>query len=176
MRLMEPENVPTISVMRLVEFEPVAVSVPPSLALEGIERYLRVRNNRLRIIVPRRQSSESHTLATTCVARVVTRSHPNKALVSRFHDRIELEWHPDDASCPDLSGRLTIRPLAGNTELIFKGRCGFDDVTARNVVHGVLEQFKDALETEFETFKDFIHAREREASYRSRASRLPQEH
>ena len=147
----------------LVEFEPVIVSAPPSLALEGIERYLRVRNNQLAVTVPRERLSASHALAMTCVALVATHSHPNKAVVSRFHDRIELEWHADDAPCPDLSGRLTIRPLASKTELLFKGRCGVDDLTARSVVRCVLEQFKDALETEFETVKDFIHARERQA-------------
>ncbi|MGH7659941.1 MAG: hypothetical protein ACRENA_03345 [Vulcanimicrobiaceae bacterium] len=152
-----------MKMMDLVEFEPVVVSVPPSLALEGIERYLCVRNNRLAITVPHKDSSESHALAMTCVALVVSHPHPNKALVSRFDDRIELEWHTDDASCSDLSGRLTIRPLAGKTELLFKGWCSFDDLMARRIVRSVLEQFKDALETEFETFKDFIHARDREA-------------
>lgn len=149
-----------------VEFEPVVVATPPSIALEGIERYLRVRNNWLVIMAPQKSAPGSRSSAITCFARVVARSHPNKALVSRFHDRIELEWRAEDASCPDVSGRLTIRPLAGKTELIFKGRCGFDDLTARSVIRCLLEQFKDALETEFETVKDFLHAREREASYR----------
>ena len=152
-----------MNVAGFVEFEPVVVSAPPSLALEGIERYLRVRNNRLAITVPHEEFAETHAFAMTCVALVATHSHPNKAVVSRFDDRIELEWHTDDASCSDLLGRLTIRPLAGRTELLFKGRCGFDDLTARRVVRCVLEQFKVALETEFETVKDYIHAREREA-------------
>ena len=161
-----------MKVMDLVEFEPVVVSAPPSLALEGIERYLRVRNNRLAITVPHKESSESHALAMTCVALVATHSHPNNALVSRFYDRIELEWHSDDAFCSDLSGRLTIRPLAGKTELLFKGRCGFDDLTARQMVRCMLEQFRIALETEFETAKDFIHAREREGEGDSMTPRL----
>ena len=160
---MDRDDVPAISVKDIVEFEPVIVSTPPSLALEGIERYLRVRNNRLDIAVPKKESSEAHALAMTCVALVASRPHPNNALVSRFDDRIELEWHTDNASCPDLSGRLTIRPLAGKTELIFKGWCGFDDLIARRIVRCLLEQLKVALETEFETVKDLIHAREREA-------------
>lgn len=152
-----------MKVMDLVEFEPVVVSAPPSLALEGIERYLRVHNNRLAFTVPHEKLAEPHASAMTCVALVATHSHPNKAVVSRFHDRIELEWHSDDASCSDLSGRLTIRPLAGKTELFFKGGCGFDDHAAPRIVRSMLEQFKVALETEFETLKDSIHAREREA-------------
>lgn len=143
MKRSDREAAPPAAASALVEFEPVVVSAPPSIALEGIERYLRVRNNRIVILVQPK----------SCVATLSVLSHPNNAIVSRFDDRIELSWHAYDVSCPDVSGRLTIRPLGNSTELIFKGRCDAPHTTARGIVRGVLEQFKNALEVEFETLK-----------------------
>jgi hypothetical protein len=146
------------------------VAAPPSIALDGIQRFLDVRNRRLVVSVLSKGFEISSAAAITCIVPVRFCAHPNDGLVTRFNDRLEIEWNVDETDCPSVSGRLTIQPLGTKTELIFKARYCWpsrtsrvvecrtgDDDTVRAIMRCMLGQFKDGLETQFEAFKAFTN-------------------
>lgn len=153
---------------RPILIERLEVSVPPSIALDGIERHLHVREGRLAVATPVKRDDEPRTLAITCLPLLTVHAHPNKALIARFDDRLEIAWDGDGPGCPSVWGRLTIRPLGTKTEMVFKGQYAWpvltsthvsspaeDEDAVRDVVRCILGQFKDALETQFGAIKAF---------------------
>lgn len=147
------------------------LSSPPSIVLEAIERYLKVRGNVLNLVVPVGKGEERGSMAFSCEVSVESEGHPNKAIIGRFDDRLELQWSARSASCPSFKGRLTIRPFGTGTELILKGQDqplpdefifsarlgqGSFEHAMSAAEHSFLEQLKAVLEVEFEMFTKTI--------------------
>ena len=99
--------------------ERVEIATPPSIALSGIERYLQSKNGCLELVVPLKKLGLPVELGLE--RKVVVTFLPrrrNKLMLGRKHEHVELDWRPEGGGpYPSFKGRLTIRPLSGNTEL-----------------------------------------------------------
>ena len=100
--------------------ESATVACPPSIALAGIERCFAASGHVLDVLVgiDDTRSSESRTEYHVAVEY---EPHPNRSLVGRHNDRIELTWRFQHVTLPRFRGRLTIRPSGTDTALDLKG-------------------------------------------------------
>lgn len=151
--------------------ERIAVSSPPSIALRGIERFLNANNHTAELIVPLRAFGLPSELGLERQATVTFVSQArNKMMLGRRHESVALEWRPKgDGPYPTFKGRITVRPLSGETELELKGHyqapfgpigAAFDAIVGNKLAHAtalaLLASIKGDLEREYASFKDAI--------------------
>lgn len=140
-----------ITPANLVEHS-ITVACPPSNALAGIERYFEVRGNILDLLIVLDEKRSIELVAEYHVA-VEYEPQPNRLLVGRHYDRIELTWCLSPATLPAFRGRLTIRPSGTKTLLVLKGSSEppleIGHATGRHLLH----ELKAILEKEFELLR-----------------------
>ena len=141
----------------------ITVLCPPSIVLDAVGRYFTAQNNVIWLVVPLRCVGYNRKVALAIRALVEFESHPNKAVIARFDDRIVIGLTPADREGPHFKGRLTIRPRGSHAELALKGTCTapaefvdtfvwdvvFDSDLAEATIRFLLEELKRAVEAEF---------------------------
>ncbi len=128
------------------------VACPPSNALAGIERYFAVHGNILDLLVVLDEKRSSGLVAEHHVA-VEYEPQPNRLLVGRHYDRIELTWRLRQVTLPSFRGRLTIRPSGTKTVLVLKGSSEPPLEIAHATGRFLLHELKAILEKEFELLR-----------------------
>jgi len=128
------------------------VACPPSNALAGIVRYFELRGNILDLLVVVDEKRSSGLVAEHHVA-VEYEPQPNRLLIGRHYDRIELTWCIPNVTQPSFRGRLTIRPSGTKTVLVLKGHSEPPLEIAHATGRFLLQELKAMLEKEFEILR-----------------------
>lgn len=148
--------------------ERIVVASPSSLALSGIEAHLN--NNTLDLTMPLRQLGLPTSLQLSREVSVTFVARPNRSLIGRRHDRLELRWTPQPRGpYPSFEGTLTVLPVGAETELVLEGGytpplghfgAAFDawlgERIARATARALLQQLKTVLEREYSTVKSVL--------------------
>ena len=128
------------------------VACPPSNALAGIVRYFELRGNILDLLVAVDEKRSSGLVAEHRVA-VEYEPQPNRVLIGRQYDRMELSWRIPPLTQPSFRGRLTIRPSGTKTVLVVKGSSEPPLEIAHATGRFLLQELKAMLEKEFEVLR-----------------------
>jgi hypothetical protein len=151
--------------------ERIEVASPPSIAADGIERYLRSKDDVIDLVVPLRALGLPTELELERPAKVeFLANRRDKLMLGRSHEQLSLTWGPHHGGpYPTFKGKLTIRPLSGKTELELAGTyeppfgafgAVFDAAVGHRIAQAaaraLLRELKAELEREFATFKSAI--------------------
>ncbi|MBV8196657.1 MAG: hypothetical protein JO263_00860 [Candidatus Eremiobacteraeota bacterium] len=148
--------------------ETIVAASPPSIALAAIERYIVEHANLLQLTVPLHYVGLDTGLELGRGVEVSFESHPNRRLVGRQPDRIELTWAPvGGGPYPNFTGTLIARPFGTQTELELNGSYKppfgavgktFDAVLGKKIAHATaqafLENLRAVLELDYASFKE----------------------
>ena len=152
----------------------IEVASPPSIVLEAIKRYLELQHNIIHLLVPLKDTDALGTVALESKVLIDHEPHPNRAMISRYDDRLVVRWKPLDGAGPSFEGRLTIRPQGTGTELHLKGcsvlptqpintyvpGAALDEHAAEAMIRSLLETLKSIIEAEFGAVRDFCTSRQ----------------
>lgn len=130
--------------------ETMAVSCPPSIALDGLTHYFTSRGDALGLVIPHRPPGAAGIVPLELAVHVDHEVHPNRAMIARYDDRLVVRFRTTDREI--FAGRITIRPLGSKTELHLKGHCSgisFGSAEFSKAIRTVLREIRATLEAQY---------------------------